>query len=40
MLSRMEKLTGGKTLDANRALLVNNARVAAQVAASLSRLAR
>jgi pseudouridine-5'-phosphate glycosidase len=40
LLSRMEKLTGGKTLDANRALLVNNARVAAQVAASLSRLAR
>jgi pseudouridine-5'-phosphate glycosidase len=38
LLSRMERLTGGKTLEANRALLVNNARVAAQIAASLSRL--
>ncbi|MFP5262488.1 MAG: pseudouridine-5'-phosphate glycosidase [Blastocatellia bacterium] len=40
LLSQMERLTGGKTLSANRALLINNARVAAQVAASLSRLAR
>lgn len=38
LLSQIEELTGGKTLNANRALLVNNARVAAQVAASLSRL--
>jgi pseudouridine-5'-phosphate glycosidase len=40
LLSQMGRLTGGKTLNANRALLVNNARVAAQVAASLSRPAR
>jgi pseudouridylate synthase len=40
LLSEMERLTGGETLKANRALLVNNARVAAQVAASLSRLAQ
>jgi pseudouridine-5'-phosphate glycosidase len=38
LLSQMERLTEGKTLNANRALLVNNARVAAQIAASLSRL--
>jgi pseudouridine-5'-phosphate glycosidase len=38
LLSQMERLTGGKTLQANRALLVNNARVAAQIAISLSRL--
>lgn len=36
LLSEMEKLTGGKTLDANRALLVNNAEVAALIASSLS----
>lgn len=40
LLSQMERLTGGKTLNANRALLVNNARVAAQVAASLGGLTR
>src|SRR5215216_2631169 len=39
LLSHMERLTGGRTLNANRALLVNNARVAARIAASLSRLA-
>lgn len=38
LLSRMEKLTGGNTLQTNRALLINNASVAAQIAASLSRL--
>ena len=37
LLSEMEKLTGGKTLNANRALLVNNAEVAALVASSLRR---
>lgn len=37
LLLEMEKLTGGKTLDANRALLVNNAEVAALVASSLAR---
>ena len=38
LLSRMEKLSGGRTLEANRALLVNNAGVAAEIAASLARL--
>lgn len=37
LLSEMEKLTGGKTLSANRALLVNNAGVAALIASSLKR---
>jgi pseudouridine-5'-phosphate glycosidase len=37
LLSEMEKLTGGKTLNANRALLVNNAEVAALIASSLDR---
>lgn len=37
LLSAMEKLTGGKTLGANRALLVNNAKVGALIAASLER---
>jgi pseudouridylate synthase len=35
LLSEMEKLTGGKTLQANRALLVNNAGVAALIASCL-----
>lgn len=35
LLSELERLTGGKTLEANRALLVNNASVAARVAVSL-----
>lgn len=34
LLAEMEKLTGGKTVETNRALLVNNARVAASIAAS------
>jgi pseudouridine-5'-phosphate glycosidase len=38
LLSRMEELSAGKTLKANRALLVNNAQVAARIATSLSRL--
>ncbi len=37
LLAELERLTGGKTLEANRALLVNNASVAARVAVSLSR---
>jgi pseudouridylate synthase len=36
LLSEMEKLTGGKTLSANRALLVNNAEVAARIASCLA----
>ncbi|HWX41446.1 MAG TPA: pseudouridine-5'-phosphate glycosidase [Blastocatellia bacterium] len=38
LLSRMEKLTGGDTLTANRALLVNNAIVAAQIAMAVANL--
>lgn len=37
LLSEMETLTGGDTLAANRALLVNNASVAADIAVSLSK---
>ncbi len=37
LLSEMEKLTGGKTLTTNRALLVNNAGVAALIASCLER---
>ena len=37
LLSEMEKLTRGKTLRANHALLVNNAEVAALIALSLDR---
>jgi pseudouridylate synthase len=37
LLSEMEKLTHGRTLNANRALLVNNAAAAALIAASLAR---
>ena len=35
LLSEMERLTEGKTLQTNRALLVNNAAVAARIASSL-----
>jgi pseudouridine-5'-phosphate glycosidase len=35
LLSELEKLTGGKTLEANRALLVNNASIAASIAVDL-----
>jgi pseudouridine-5'-phosphate glycosidase len=38
LLSRMEKLTGGDTLAANRALLVNNSIVAAQIATAMESL--
>ncbi|MEK6287750.1 MAG: pseudouridine-5'-phosphate glycosidase [Acidobacteriota bacterium] len=37
LLAEMEKLTGGRTLEANRALLENNAEVAGLIASSLSR---
>lgn len=37
LLSQMERLTGGTSLQANRALLVNNAGVAAKIALSLSK---
>ena len=36
LLARLAELTGGKTLRANRTLVVNNARLAAQVAVALS----
>ncbi|HEY9232538.1 MAG TPA: pseudouridine-5'-phosphate glycosidase [Blastocatellia bacterium] len=35
LLAQMKELTGGQTLTANRALLVNNAAIAAQIAVSL-----
>jgi pseudouridine-5'-phosphate glycosidase len=38
LLAQLEKLTGGRTLVANRALLVNNAETAALVAAGLERI--
>jgi pseudouridylate synthase len=37
LLAELEKLTGGKTVETNRALLVNNSGVAASIAVSLSR---
>ena len=37
LLAEMEKLTSGKTVETNRALLANNATVAASIAESLSR---
>jgi pseudouridine-5'-phosphate glycosidase len=37
LLAQMKELTDGHTLDANRALLVNNASIAAQIAVSLSK---
>ncbi len=40
LLAQMEKLTAGRSLVANRALLVNNAEVAALVSVSLSRIGR
>jgi|ERR1041384_281703 pseudouridine-5'-phosphate glycosidase len=36
LLSQLEMLTNGKTLEANRALLVNNASIAANIALSLT----
>jgi len=38
LLAQMKELTAGHTLNANRALLVNNATIAARIAVSLSRL--
>lgn len=38
LLAQMKELTDGHTLTTNRALLVNNARIAAQIAVSLTRL--
>lgn len=38
LLSQLETITGGRTLVANRALLVNNAEVAALVSVGLSRM--
>ena len=40
LLSQLEKITTGRTLIANRALLVNNAEVAADVAISMARRAK
>jgi len=39
LLARLEQLSGGATLAANRALIANNARVAARIAAALARSA-
>jgi pseudouridylate synthase len=38
LLEKLKELTEGRTLAANRALLINNARVAAQIAVSLANL--
>lgn len=38
LLARLAELTGGKTLAANRALIVNNAKLAAEVAVELAKL--
>jgi pseudouridine-5'-phosphate glycosidase len=38
LLARLAELTGGKTLRANQALIVGNARLAAEVAAALHRI--
>jgi pseudouridine-5'-phosphate glycosidase len=38
LLSQLEKITAGRSLVANRALLINNAEVAALVSVSLSRI--
>lgn len=37
LLSELEKLTDGRTLESNRALLINNASIAASIASSLER---
>ena len=36
LLAQMERLTGGRTLAANQALLINNAKAAARIAAALT----
>jgi pseudouridylate synthase len=38
LLSQMKELTAGKSLQTNRALLINNASIAAQIAVSLSHI--
>lgn len=38
LLAEMERLTGGRSLGANRALLINNAAVAGRIAAALARI--
>jgi pseudouridine-5'-phosphate glycosidase len=38
LLAKLEKLTAGRTVETNRALLIHNATVAAKIAASLARL--
>ena len=38
LLAKLEKLTAGRTVDTNRALLIHNATVAAKIAASFTRL--
>ena len=38
LLSQMKEITAGKSLIANRALLVNNASIAAQIAVKLMQL--
>lgn len=40
LLAEMERLTAGNTLKTNRALLINNSRIAARIATSLSELTR
>ena len=40
LLAEMERLTGGRTVETNRALLANNSSVAASIAVSLSRTTR
>ena len=37
LLAQMEKITGGRTLQSNRSLLINNASVAAQIALSMNK---
>ena len=37
LLSRMAELTGGESIEANTALLQNNARIAAEIAVALRR---
>ena len=38
LLAQMEKRTGGRTLQTNRSLLINNASVAAQIALSFNKM--
>ncbi len=37
LLSKLEELTGGDSLEANRALIENNARIGARLAVELSK---